>query len=144
MKANKQTKAHFCKTINAMATAHTRWLFSSWKLGSVLSCIQDFDQSACFKMSEQTKTKQKKKQRISSLSTLKHQHWTWMHLSFFRYCGKEKSLAPCWFYCHCITFSATLLIGEGLAFCSESCCSFVLQVRNMGADFLRQSRPASE
>lgn len=72
MRANKQTKANFSKTINAMATAHIRWSFSSWKLGwdqnsaAFTTPTRLNNTPACWKLRQKVK-----RQRLSSLGNLK-------------------------------------------------------------------------
>lgn len=106
-----------------MATAHTRWWFSSWRLGwdqysAVFTPRTNLNNtSAGWKIRQKEKKKQKK---IKALFTLQSETVT-LNLkasnSTLFCCGcRAKSQAPWWFYCHCITFSATLLRGEGVGF----------------------------
>lgn len=64
---------------------------------------------------------------------------------FFLLCFREKTPAPRWFYCHCITFSATLLSGGGgrgwlfvLRTAAALCCRWGKWT------FLRQFQPTPE
>lgn len=64
---------------------------------------------------------------------------------FFLLCFREKTPAPRWFYCHCVTFSATLLSGGGgrgwlfvLRTAAALCCRWGKWT------FLRQFQPTPE
>lgn len=129
-----------------MATAHTRWW---WKLGwdqylAVFTTPTTLNNtSACWKIRQKKKNNTKNKSSLHSAiwnsntepeSIKQHSLLLWLSREIS---GPLVILLPLYhFQCH------TSERGGGLAFCSESCCSFVSQVRNMGVDFF-QTIPTS-
>lgn len=107
-----------------MATAQTRWLFSSWKLSSdhfsnVFTTPTSLKNTlACWKIREK---KKKVNLKASSGAIL---------FSLFYCCLFRESQS---FLLILLPLCHSSDRGWGPSFCTESCCSFVVQVRNMGA-----------